>query len=87
MHLEMPHFHYKMVSNSLEDKIQPSNATVFSIATNKTCFYCPSKLTSPQVCHDPLREATYNTIDFWRFQVHVNFLTTPNIVYRPSPCR
>ena len=58
----------------------------FSLATsNKTWLYSPSKLTTPQVCHSPLRELTHNTINIRHFQVSVNFLTTPNDVYRPSP--
>ena len=44
------------------------------------------KIDTPQVCHNHLREATHNTINFWHFRVPVNFLTTPNIAWRPSPC-
>ena len=39
-----------------------------------------------QVCHNPLREATHSTINFWLFHMLLNLLTTPNIVSRPSPC-
>ena len=59
----------------------------FLLATsNKTWLYGPSKLTTLQLCHNPLRKVTHNTINIRHFQVSVIFLTTPNDVYRPSPC-
>ena len=58
----------------------------FSLDTNKTCFDDPSKLPIQQACHNYLREATHNTIIFMHFQVPVYFMTTPNIVFGPSPC-
>ena len=32
------------------------------------------------------RKASHNAIIFWHFRLSVNFLTTHNIVYGPSPC-
>ena len=39
-----------------------------------------------QVCHNHLKEATHNTINFWHIRVPVNFLTTPGIAWKPSSC-
>ena len=51
-----------------------------NLTLNKTSFHGPSKLTTPQVCHNHLREATHTTIKFRHFQVSVNFLTAHNTV-------
>ena len=55
----------------------------FQITHYQNLFFGP-KLPTSQICHNHLREATHNTINFWHFQVPANFLTEPNIVYRPQ---
>ena len=59
---------------------------LFQLAAYKPCFYGFSKLITLQVCLNHLREATHNTVNFWHFQVPVDFLVTPNIVNESSPC-
>ena len=53
--------------NSLEGQGISILSFNFFLTSNNTCLYGLSKLTTQQACHNPLREATHNTINFWHF--------------------
>ena len=47
----------------------------------------PSRIDNTQVSHNHLMEVTHiDAINFWQFQVPVNFLIALNIVHRLIPC-